>query len=221
MLRYPFRPFDEYADRAQKVMIGDLSAKAFVASHPFPGNAEDFLSVLKGIHDRLFRLGMPDIAGRFRAAADGPIGFGGEGRHALVAIDPSMIVPRLLNLYSRIRFHTSNADQLAHEGAEYFEEFFRIHPFVDGNGRVARHFFQICVSTSQRFCLGDYPADANSRRKYIKALQYAHGRRDADLVKPGTDPFCFLARWLRPVILPKPKDEDLEEADPPAEAGRQ
>lgn len=199
---------------AKRFVEGDGSAQ----SPLFPWNAAEFLEALKRLHWLIFARGLPHIAGRFRQAGE-PVSFGRDGRHQLTGADPSTIEERLVGIYAA---HCGGLaaglppPRLARVCAQFLEEFFLVHPFVDGNGRVGRIVVNwMCAPSKLR--LRHFETTKSKRRRYVRALERAH--RHA-CVAPQTgydpDPLASLAQWILEHLEPLP-DEQGAEANPPEE----
>jgi len=146
------------------------------ATHPHvPRDPEALVDVIRRMHEALFAEAEPSFAGRFRLAGE-EVRFGGDTslRHELRGEAPSSIHARLIGLLPVLRLDAMRdmpREELAHTLAMFLEDFFRIHPFVDGNGRIGRLFLEWLVfHESGRYRL----RSLGHTRAYRKALQYAH-----------------------------------------------
>lgn len=110
-----------------------------------------------------------------------------------------------MSLYSAVieRFVNTEvtAARLARVCGQFLEEFFMIHPFHDGNGRVARLYLRIMASSTGLFYFDVLPEDAKSRRKYTQALAFAHRHchTHSNLSSSSSvvqDPYKHIASWL-------------------------
>jgi fido (protein-threonine AMPylation protein) len=142
------------------------------------------------------------FAGRFRTAR----GFYGAGRTASEGVPPEHIDAELRKL--RFPLSASSKDDFARLGADFLERFFRVHPFEDGNGRLARLALAIAVRVDLRRSLR-LASDRKSRREYLAALVYAHRHRPGSVdpeARPCRYHLRYLERWLANAIGDDPSD---------------
>ncbi len=162
----------------------------------------------------------PKFAGRFRTEGDGPIAFGGEGRHKLIAEPVTEIAPRLRERLTHLpldQLRQMTKREIAHAAAVFLEDFFRIHPFVDGNGRIGRMFVTLLIAReSGRYRLEKFD---NYGRKYRRALEIAHlhaRRSDHSEKRDMRNPYWLLELVLEGAMVEVP--EDLAEEPPECES---
>ena len=74
---------------------------------------------------------------------------------------------------------------------------FRAHPFLDGNGRVARLLMRVYIQRSGRFQALAFQNQGKSGRKYVGALRYARKLMREDAAAQKRDPYRYLAAWVR------------------------
>jgi fido (protein-threonine AMPylation protein) len=128
------------------------------------------------MHRLLFQGSGFDFAGRFRVGQE-HVEFGGAHQHRRMGARPSEIpsrIERLGSLFFRGDSGPLTREEFIQHAAWFLGEFFRIHPFSDGNGRVARFMLKIASNASSSVRIGVWGGDSRSRRKYVKALQCAH-----------------------------------------------
>lgn len=77
------------------------------------------------------------------------------------------------------------------------QSFFRIYPFLDGNGRVARMFLLLlAIHRGYRFKAFDDQTPKQENR-YISALEFAHRYAVQSVgVEDKKDPYSHLIKWL-------------------------
>lgn len=196
---------------------GLVRATAYAQVSAPENDFSSFVEYATLLHFYIFSKGERHIAGRFRKSGE-DAHFGGEGNHALMGADPSEIESGLREAWAFLRTCDPRSQPkwtVATHLAEFLERFFRVHPFVDGNGRVGRLILVATVAQSGRWKL-EFPKGSKNRRKYLCALQQAH--RDA---VGSTHPFhrtgrrqpaWALARFLHNAITDVPIDF---EAEPP------
>lgn len=148
------RTVGEYERVHQLVTEGQARARTWFTSQPFPESAEEFLDALRELHGAIFEEAVPRIAGRFRVG-DEEVTFGGGGAHALTGAPCHEIAARLRSLHALL-VRPCAADRAAVAGrcAHFLEVFFRVHPFLDGNGRVGRFvILWYCEANTERHAM--------------------------------------------------------------------
>jgi Fic family protein len=175
-----------------------------------PAEPEPFLRFVRELHGMLYASVAVDFGGRFRWSHE-PLGFGSkaEGK-ALRGAPAERIEGELVRLFCSLRATWPDRDIAAYNAAKFLHGFLVIHPFRDGNGRIARILTACLVRARSPFVLRRFSADRRSRHKYLGALKYADRRTDPDDPPlPGTrDAYRFLARWLgRSLVSVDPLEE--------------
>jgi fido (protein-threonine AMPylation protein) len=212
------RTVGEYERVHQLVIEGQARARTWFTGQPFPESAEEFLDALRALHGALFEEAVPRIAGRFRVG-DEAVTFGGSGAHALAGVPCDEIAARLRSLHALL-VQPCAADRAAVAGrcARFLEVFFRVHPFLDGNGRVGRFVILWYCEATTRFRFMRFSTQGKLRRRYFKALQHAHRHapRSPDFARDDRiDPYRPLAAWLERHM--EEVADDLGAETPPAE----
>lgn len=209
-----YRVLSELIDRGTVLMGLELNALT-----TWPGDFQGFSELLRGSHRKLLGSALPGIAGRFRAEGE-TVTFGGAGAHRREGVSSERIEPELRRLYADTVFSAFASDDdhaVAMASARFLARFFRIHPFNDGNGRVGRAMIGLFCRLGGKYWLPRFDTSPRSRRRYLKALQYAHRYADEEAWR-RQNPRCpplFLAIWLRHQLEPAPS-VDLEEMGPPS-----
>jgi fido (protein-threonine AMPylation protein) len=212
-----------FARLTTAVQFGHLVAELRGSYAKYPDSEDDFLELLRQLHRLAFSHAQLPFGGVFRQGDD-RVWFG-QGTNELEGAPPSDIVPRLRRLYGRVFHDLERIDRVrfAQNCAIFLEEFFRIHPFPDGNGRLGRLFLKVAANGTKRFGFIPFrsaPPDGRNgraeRRAYLTALEYAHRhcfgseKRRVDVA----DPYRFLARWLDRYIIERDSESVVESASP-------
>jgi fido (protein-threonine AMPylation protein) len=186
---------------AQEGLMRGANALELRAVIPFPTTPDAFIQDAKVSHQTLLQYAVPEIAGRFRTSQE-PCEFGGDGTHKRPGADHDRIEQELPNA-----FHVATCEgwDHVHRSAAFLERFFRIHPFVDGNGRVARLFVQRICRADGRM-IPEWNNSPPSRREYVAALEKAHSSPHHLRTSSGLD---HLKRWLKPQIQEVPTEDDF------------
>lgn len=208
--RYPGRDLEEYREMAREIELGYWRS-ARVARGPFPATGNELLQAALKIHEAIFQNASPEIAGRLRTR---DVYF---GIHRLKGVQPAEIV-RSFGAMSVQLPPPGDRSLVAAWGARMLHRFFAIHPFEDGNGRVARRLLEWGVEMGDRWAFVGYPRTSSREvRGYVQALRYAdrHAPNSENWeAKPFLNHLKYLTRWLEARIAEK---LDLEEAaEPPS-----
>lgn len=188
----------------------------------FPKSFSEFISTITSLHEALFENAEPVSAGKLR---DSDVWFG-IGRDQVCGAYPPEILDYLNELFDQFypsQFVLCDRKQIAGWRARFVERFFMIHPFHDGNGRVARFMLYLGVKNSNRFRIDfgrNWRISGKEQRRYCKVLAYAHRHTNHALNKrldhhhPRTNAFEHLERFLDRYIVELEPDWDLEAMPP-------
>lgn len=199
-------PLEEHERLSLLVQEGLSSALMLISSGVLvlPADGESFVHLCLILHGKVFGpTGLP-FAGRFRVSGDPEVYFG-SGRNQRQGVDPAEIETRLRALFASTigddALDLSDRRVLVRCCARFLEEFFAIHPFHDGNGRVARLMLKLIVQSTERYYFEIVPEDRKSRRKYTEGLSYAHRHCHAHMSSSSSadtvrDPYRYIAQWL-------------------------
>jgi fido (protein-threonine AMPylation protein) len=188
----------------------------------YPTNSDEFVSLIEHLHSKIFGATGLAFAGRIRTK---PVFFGGNGADKRSGAPAAAIKAELAKLF-RTDFYLSELLKTCDERtflrfcARFLEAFFMIHPFDDGNGRIARLFLHLFAQQTGRFRFRSFLKDKDSKKKYVKALAFAHRHCLTQL--PGDshrerrqDPYSLLEIWLRNHLDQNPIDAMAEDQKPP------
>lgn len=133
-------------------------------------------------------------------------------------MSPEQIEKSLSHLFDSVvnclDYATVDQRTLLLQTARFLEQFFRIHPFHDGNGRVGRLTIRLMALTTGRFVFQSFPEDKKARKRYLYSLQHAHRWVDRPVTpqhRPAMEP---LMQWLDS-YLDEVSPEAVTEASPP------
>jgi fido (protein-threonine AMPylation protein) len=192
----------------EQVRDGHQAALARLDTLPWSHSPASFMAILRLLHDTIFQgTGLPFV-GRFRQVGDEGVCYG-QGRNERQAIDASEIAGQLATLFTdtlgKIDYASVDRRGISRIFAVFLEEYFRIHPFHDGNGRVARLILKKVVALTPGFVIDKYDIKGHA---YLHALEYAHKCADSRQTTTGEyrDPYQYLAKWLQQQITTKPPD---------------
>jgi fido (protein-threonine AMPylation protein) len=219
------RPENDHYRIARAIADGSVLADRIIYDYgAFPVDSAKFLNLLKQLHSAIFGAAVPSIAGRFRELGETAM-FGGVATHKLTGTTPQFIERELIKAHRLLvarGIATQDVDQTATTMAIFLEEFFRIHPFCDGNGRLGRLIIQFACESSGLYYMERFNTVGKSRRRYLRALEYAHKHapRSTHIDKKLAvrNPFRGLARWIAQHLIQRTGNEDIE-AEPPQNEG--
>lgn len=204
--RYPNETLHAYTERARSIEMGYVRAGATLAGRAFPTAGAELLALAVEMHALIFGQGDPDIAGKIRRT---PVSFGrgGNQQHGAAA----HAITERMEAFSvwELPRERNNA---ARWGASFLQRFFLVHPFTDGNGRVARLLMIRAIEYNGTLALRETPERGS--RKYLHALEYAH-RHDPRVGRfaMAGDNLRWLTEWLLCRIQDVSLDDDAELLD--------
>ena len=168
------REFIELARMDRGVQMRVLWAHHFVPQTPLPDTPEAFVQWVKKWHGRIFR-GIPKIAGIFR---EQPASFGGHiyDPNRRLGSPPECIEKDLMAAHAELSESLQRADPIDLSLAIFLQRFFEVHPFKDGNGRVARLYCD-CLAFSRGLQFGWH---FDVEQPYTRGLEVAHAGRARD-----------------------------------------
>lgn len=162
----------------------------------FPSH--DFEHEVRRAHAKLFHHLNDMRPGQFRRQFD-EVSVGGTGQNRFDGWEADRIPEGVRQSGARLM---GGGVAPALRIARFFEHFFRVHPFMDGNGRVARMMVQRALLNDGLHARWDDSAKA--RRRYVSSLEYAHRKRSR-----GDHALRFLEAWVeRQLVTVDPPDEE-------------
>jgi Fic family protein len=205
---------------AERVQYGHNTALTELGEWRLPKTANEFAELLLRAHAKIFDPEIFYFGGRFRVAGE-PILFG-DGRHERSGVLAEDIRDRLDGLFSRVLSNTDwgkiRRRSVTRACAMFLEDFFGIHPFLDGNGRVARLMVRLFVRETERFEILRFQDHGHDDPAYIAALEQAHDDRELSGEIYGA--YEDLMAWIDRQIQEKPVSSELEEPGPPSFIGQ-
>lgn len=162
-------------DVRQKAIRSIFEAGVWALSRDW-GNYITYDFVIE-LHKRMFASTRPDIAGKIK---ESPVIIAGGGYY-IETLPPAKAEEFLKSLCERtnsilLEARESTSASMLLTVAEFVSDFLAIHPFSDGNGRIARllstYLLERCEYHFARF----YPVDSiilETRKRYYDALFYA------------------------------------------------
>ncbi len=171
------REFKELQRIDRGVQLQVVWAHFFAPQNPLPDTPELFVQWVKKWHGKIFR-GIPSIAGVLR---DRAASFGGHiyDPHRRSGSSPESIEKDLFAAHNELSESLQRRDPIDLSIAIFLQRFFEVHPFKDGNGRVARVYCDcLAFSRNRQFVWvsGVEPA-------YTRGLEKAHAGRARDVIR--------------------------------------
>jgi len=216
----PRRTLGEYQELDRILVVDYVTTLKKTAEMPIPVDRESFVSLIQGLHFGVFGRALPHLAGQFRTDE---VTFGPQQRFE--GCNWKQITDRLRQLFKKCgfdqtEFATLTRDRFVRKLALFLEAFFMVHPFPDGNGRVARAFTSMLCHHSKRWAFKASRNDGGNhrqRRKYDRALTYAHDGLPQGELPPRVHrdlPYYFLDRWIGERLTDVVPDNELIEEPP-------
>lgn len=197
----PGRNVQQYVDIHRSVKAGDLEANRYIQHSDWDDNADSWVEYMCQAHQIHFKA-VPEIAGRIRETS---VTYGWKG-HERTGVEPHLIESDLSDLYRKCMLECpppQTESEFSRWAARFLEGFFHIHPFLDGNGRIARMFIKRRASDGG-FREMQFPDSSKERRQYMNALEYAHRYHPRDGNAAG-DNFAYytsmghMRKWHGPL----------------------
>ena len=205
---FPRRTRDDYRAIHERIALDATDATRWAhdigdGSAPLP-SLSDFVREAHSI--LLCELG--PRAGVFR---NEPVKVGGEGAHAFDGEGFATIAQRMHELAQSAPWPSPDVtrSELVRWAARFLVRYFRIHPFIDGNGRTGRLVLEVAAKRSgrMRFTWTRPERKAKQRRAYLHALQYAH-QHGQHSDRPRRNALAHLERWLDAHLSDVTNDDD-------------
>ncbi len=213
----PYRTLQEYEAVTQQIQQQFAVAKLSAArqGHSTFTSPQALLDAATRAHHVIFHRDFPNEAGKFRKD---PVTFG-PAPHRRTGATPSAVRGALCQLATQFcNAHAVNiisATTVAMRHAHFLHEFFLIHPFFDGNGRIGRLLLEL--SAEQRGFSYAWPSRSGPRRSYVAALRYAdnHHPKLPSTRRQPPNHLRGLARWLEHCLVCPPREEEPPSTAPP------
>lgn len=138
---------------------------------------QDVIDAAKLLHKCMFSRVL-SCAGEFRNSSDpnsGQIYFGKNQKY--MGSSPQIIEVELKKASSHLVKMINNSDEAINAAIYFYQHFVWVHPFYDGNGRVARLLVNAFLNEYQMFI--DWEAINKSQAKFLKKLNGVHHQMDS------------------------------------------
>ncbi len=175
-------------------------------------NEHSYTHFALGIHGLLFD-GLLNNAGKFRKASDGQGGqvwFGGQMRNEMrqqFAGSPPHLIES--DVKAAFRLLIGAEDPIA-ASVLCYQQFQRVHPFYDANGRIGR-LFTLHYLLAHGYYIQWGKLD-KKHRKFLRLLNDVHKRPENDYSRPQYE--GFLLNFWRKLVIPRQELEG-DDADNP------
>lgn len=141
-----------------------------------------FLALTRTFHIILYN-GILKNNGEFRKKGDkfqGRIGFGGDdhrrpGNFRYTGSPPDMIMADLKKTFAHLKKSSTDPVRSA---MQFYQEFVKVHPFYDANGRIARLIVSIYLYHHGYYVQWASMLEGGRQTKFLKKLNECHDRMD-------------------------------------------
>ncbi len=195
--------FEDLYHTSQKILEGHGRIKRQIESNqfPYPHSEQAFVTLLCQFHAGTFQNSGLSFAGALRKE---DVKFG-SGKNEIEGSPPENIDADLRKLYKSLvpslhQLKGLNQEKFIRLCGLLLEEFFLVHPFLDGNGRVGRFLLIFLTINHGRFRFRAFSENKKDIEDYRVALEFAHRhskqRVIGEIKGRVQDPLMLLVPWL-------------------------